>query len=352
VNNTAPNNPDDEDGIKTAAAAWIVQRDEGFTEAQAAEFEQWKESDPKHAAAVAKVEKTWGLFEKMPLLRVDPELSQELAELERRASPRQKFINLFPRIGAVAAAACFALATGVWFLLPASKDFVETYATTGLGYQRVVLPDESVVELNEGTALQVQFSATERHVNLTAGEAHFTIAPDASRPFTVNVGTVSVRAVGTAFNVRLDRESVEVVVTEGKVQIGKAKGSRAASAAAASPDESQVFEAGQWVIVSVATGSSSAPVVVTENPAVLREKLSWQTSRLVFRETPLAEVVEQFNLQNQVQLSIGDAELAARPVGGNFRADQVEAFIQLLEDQREITVERTDPDHIVLKTRR
>lgn len=349
MNKFVPETPDHDDSVEAIAAAWIAQRDEGFTEAQAAEFALWKNSDPKHAAAVAAVEKTYAVFEKMPLLRTDPKLSRDLARLEQQGRLRGKLIPLFSRIGIAAAAACLALAIGVWQMRPSSDDFAQSYTTTSQGYQRVTLPDESVVTLNNGTDIHVRFSATERHVTLVEGEAHFTVAENPSRPFVVNVGKIAVRAVGTAFNVRLAQESVEVLVTHGKVQIGKTSDFRSVATSPAPSEQSAVYKVGQRVIVPVDIESSSAPVVVNDDAIAIQKRLSWQASRLVFMETPLSEVVEQFNRRNQVQLSIGDPGLAARPVGGSFRADQVESFVQLLKDNGEISVERPDPKRIVLR---
>src|SRR5690349_20668988 len=53
------------------------------------------------------------------------------------------------------------------------------------------------------TLLEVDFSAKSRAVRLIAGEALFQVAKDAARPFVVAAGDARVRAIGTAFNVRL-----------------------------------------------------------------------------------------------------------------------------------------------------
>ena len=84
----------------------------------------------------------------------------------------------------------------------------------------------------------------------------------------------------------------------------------------------------------------------------MREKLLWQEQRLVFLETPLSEVLEQFNRRNTVQISLGDAELATLPVGGSFRPENVESFVHLLASNGDIIVERTSPDRIVLRKSR
>jgi transmembrane sensor len=99
-------------------------------------------------------------------------------------------------------------------------------------------------------------------------------------------------------------------------------------------------------------GPALAPRIENVAPAVVRETLAWQAPRLAFADTPLADVVEQFNRRNRIQLVIADPEIARRPVGGHFRADYVEAFVRLLETTRDISVERPDADHIVLRKAR
>ena len=85
--------------------------------------------------------------------------------------------------------------------------------------ERLTLEDGSVVELNHGGKLEIDFSSETRRVRLVRGEANFTVAKNPERPFVVNAGGVDVRAVGTVFNVRLAREAVEVVVSEGRVKL-------------------------------------------------------------------------------------------------------------------------------------
>ncbi|MGH7956064.1 MAG: iron-containing alcohol dehydrogenase, partial [Opitutaceae bacterium] len=75
----------------------------------------------------------------------------------------------------------------------------------------------SVVELNVDADILVDFSPVRRAVRLVRGEAHFTVATDAARPFVVSAGGVEVRAVGTGFAVHFAPQEIAVLVTEGQV---------------------------------------------------------------------------------------------------------------------------------------
>jgi len=84
------------------------------------------------------------------------------------------------------------------------------------------LPDGTTVILNANSSISYpeRFSENERKVELD-GEGYFKIKDDIHRPFIVKSGLVETKALGTAFNVREDKLSGEVIVslTDGKVVV-------------------------------------------------------------------------------------------------------------------------------------
>jgi transmembrane sensor len=96
----------------------------------------------------------------------------------------------------------------------------------------------------------------------------------------------------------------------------------------------------------------AAPVIERVAPELVRETLAWQGPRLMFVDTPLAEAIAQFNRRNQVQLELADAELEKLPIGGSFRAENVDAFVRLLASDGDVVVERRNAKHIVLSRRK
>jgi transmembrane sensor len=179
---------------------------------------------------------------------------------------------------------------------------------------------------------------------MEAGEAHFAVAPDAARPFIVSAGDVSVRAVGTAFNVRYaPGGAVEVIVAEGKVRVGQG-GPHSSAAATAS-----LVSAGERLVMP---RKVPAPVVEKISPDALRETLGWQSRLADFADAPLADVVARFNARSRVQLVIEDEVLAQRRIGGTFALDEAEAFVRLLERDGEIVGERHGETEIRLRRTR
>lgn len=327
------------------AAAWLAQRDEGLTADEAADFERWQQADPQHAAAVARLERTWTALQQLREFRPESRVHPN-RDLLAAARPAARIIP-FPSAALAGLAAAAAIAAFVWWphpaaLAPEVATAPAVYATTAGGYQRVTLDDGSLLELNADSRVRVAYTRAERRVQLERGEGHFTVAKNPQRPFFVVAGNVAVRAVGTAFNVRLAGDEVEVLVTEGRVRVENQ------AAGAAAPAGAPELGVGQRLVLSAQTGA--APVQ-PENlaPEAVQQVLAWQGSWLRFVDTPLASVVDQFNRHNRLQIELADASLASMPVDGNFRAENVEAFLRLLDSQPSLTVDRVDPDRIILR---
>ncbi|MBI5380424.1 MAG: FecR domain-containing protein [Opitutae bacterium] len=348
---------DDMERIEDAAAEWLVERAAGLSAARTREFERWRQLDPRHAEALARAEQTWALLEEMPQIRSELQPVVEFPIAKNTASEARARSRGTPWIRvALGLAAVVAIAALGWWQWPAAKH----YSTASGGYERVVLADGSVLELNSDTEVRVNFARHERRLELMHGEAHFSVAHDTTRPFVVNAQHVSVRAVGTAFNVRLATAVVEVLVTEGKVQLGKNSG-----AATAGPLNSEalglqqpngrptLLNANERLLIPAPGASqvepNAKPVEIERvSPAVIRAALAWQERKLVFADTPLREVVAQFNLRNRLQIVIADAAIAERPVGGTFAADNAEGFVRLLAEGGAIAVERRGEFEILL----
>lgn len=318
------------------AAAWLVKHDRGFTPEEQDAFFQWLALDARHGEWFARHRRTWVEFNL--LAEWKPEHSAEpnpdlLASLPRR----RRFPVAWWLAGALGAAAILTV-----MLLPRfSREVLPgpqaPLAILAQGYERRVLEDGSVIELNRGARLEVAYSAAERRVRLIEGEAGFTVAKNPARPFIVRAAGVDVRAVGTAFNISLGAHQVEVLVTEGRVRVDDALKGVSVLAPTAS-GEVPVLMAGHKVTVGVLPQS---PVEATRvSSTEVAQLLAWRPDLLEFDSTPLVAVVEAFNRRNTVQLVIADPSLRSMPIVASFRADNVEGFVRLLELTAGVRVER------------
>lgn len=312
--------------IEREAAAWVVREERGLSPAEQDAQSQWLAADPRHGDALRERRWAWREFDRVAGLpdaipaAPDPDL------LAPRMVGRRRRWLAAPVLAAAAALVFLALR-------PAPPAPVPPRAlSTALAApcERQTLTDGSVIELNRGARVSVEFSPGRRRVRLERGEAHFVVAKDAARPFVVEAGGVTARAVGTAFNVRVAPHDVEIVVSEGRVAIG--------GVADAASGMEPVLEPRQRAVVDLHHAAPAA-AIATLSEAAVAERLAWQPRLLDFSDAPLGEVVAEFNRRNPVQLVLAGAALPGLRVNATIRSDNVEGFVRLLESAFDVRAE-------------
>lgn len=337
--------------IEQQAAAWVVRCDRGLTPAEQDDFSQWLATDPRHGAQLARHRRHWQRLDKLVQWR--PECSAQPNPDLLAPPPRPRLRWFLPVSLSLAAAAAVFVAATVW--RPAAPQAHQPSITTASPHGQRVLPDGSIVELNRGAVVTVHYIDGERRVRLEEGEAHFTVTKDPARPFIVTARGFDVRALGTAFNVRLEDKAVEVLVTEGHVQVGSPPPSPTApESQRAHPPEPPLIprlEAQQRAVVSLLP-QPEPPRIATLTPGEIARVLSWQHRLLNFTAAPLAELVAEFNRRNAVQLVLIDSELAAMRISATFRSDNIDGFLRLLEAGFGVRADRRGESEILLRKAR
>lgn len=344
--------------IDREAATWAARREAGLSAAAQRGLEAWLSADARHGEALREVERSWARLDALRDTELGEKLERELDESSERA---RRGVRLMPWLsGALAASVvCALIYLAGWRPARTERSFAGTL-TTEVGVVRAVpLPDGSTLRLNTHSAAEVVFTKTERRVRLAHGEAFFTVAKDATRPFVVNAAGVDVRAVGTEFNVRVRAEGVDVVVREGKVRVEDA--ATGASLLVASEGEvgraraeAEILAAGHRARVPVvAPPGAGSPAVtrVTVKDEEIARSLAWHEGRLVFEAAPLREIVAEFNRYNRRPIVIEDPELAVRSFGGTFEANDTRTFLELLRTEG-IVGEDRGAAGVVLRARR
>lgn len=320
--------------IDRQAAHWVARLDVLPRPAMLeAEFETWINADIRHRVAYLRHDAMWRKTQVMERLRplqerpIDADL---LAPASRRGWLAWR----------VAAAALMVISVA---LLAANVPELwgeQVYATGVGNYQRIYLQDGSSIEMNTDSKVRVRLTEHSRRVELLRGEAKFQVAHDANRPFdVVSAGNV-VRAVGTAFSVRIRNDRrMEVLVTEGRVVVVPVKANKQVTTVMAAPR----VAAGQAAIIA------ADAVTVEPLPApVAARRLAWTAGKLIFDDDPLATAVAEFNRYNEIQLVVGNPAIGAVRVSGNFEVTNVQSFLAALQRVFAIHAEPDGNDTLVL----
>jgi transmembrane sensor len=187
------------------AIAWHIRLSDPATgEADWAAFNDWLDADPANAEAYDLV-----AFD-------DARLSDVIGADVAVANDNQVEVLPWYRRRAVFAVVASALLAVIG--IPAfwsGRDF-ETIQTRPGETRDIALSDGSHITLNGDTRIALD-RGNERLARLEAGEAAFTIHHEAAQPFVVETGGVTLKDVGTVFNVRHLGDALDVAVAEGAV---------------------------------------------------------------------------------------------------------------------------------------
>lgn len=306
-----------------AAGAWLARRDRGFTPAEQDAFSEWLAADPRHRAAFARLDRTWGALDSLAAWQpADGAAPNPDLLAPARPGPLLRRGRFFAVAGLGLAAT---LAAVFWRPFPAANDAAIAPGVRVIPKpERQALADGSVAEVKHGGRLELAFGTAERRVRLDEGEIYLSVAKDPARPFVVDAGGTLVRAIGTAFSVRRESDGIDILVTEGSVRVEPAGNSPV------------IVAQGERTRIE----GSRRPIVSPVNADIIARDHAWREVRLEFADLPLRAVVTEFNLRNVRQLAIGDSAAGNVKVAGTFRADQPEAFVRLLEAGFGIAVER------------
>lgn len=335
--------------IEQEAAEWFCKRDSGqWTAEDQAQFEAWQSSTANRVAYL-RINAGWKRTARLKALGagvpagVIPApnawgdtrfpggktgVSVEPAAAESGVAKHFSAARL-----SVAASVVLALAAGI-YLYGTGLLSGNQYSTPVGGLDTVALADGSEVTLNTDTRIRVDLNDSQRRIVLDKGEAFFDVAKDAKRPFVVRVEDKLITAVGTKFSVRREGGEVKVTVTEGKVRIDRPAGQ--------SPALLSAGGIARTAKTDVLVSAGSAPEA--------EQLLSWRKGFLMFEATPLSDAVAEFNRYNTRKIVIQDPATAALRIGGNFRSNNTDAFLWLLQSGFPVNVERHS-DRIVLTRR-
>lgn len=311
-----PRAHDDQEHAADEVVARYVALQAGETSAsQRLDFMRWTAESPPRREAVE------------DLRRIDTDLdalrghyAAEVATLARPAARPAL------RRAAGLAAACVA-GLGLVFLATAGRTVT---ASGGLPAQ-VSLGDGSRVHLDAGASVDIPYAPWSRHVTVRGGDAVFDIVHDERRPFSVAVGRMAIRDLGTRFLVQTGRGGMTVSVYEGAVEIDPGTGT-----------PSRLLSPGTAMTVSTDGEMRAAPL------AGEAEATAWRQGRLIFDDTPLADVAERLSRYGGEKVVIGSPAIAGLRISGSFELANRAGLLRAIEATLPVTARRTGEQTVLI----
>ena len=332
--------------ITKEACAWIAQLDgdQPLSGEDLAALREWMNRSPAHRRELKRLAELWGH------LNLLTELAGARTEPSARAAKGHGSLRAWRPATATLGVLCGLLLAVVGVVLIWNKD---SNPPADLAYRTTVgeqlqqrLPDGSMLTLNTDSSVRLAFSKADRAVWLLHGEAHFEVTHDRDRPFVVYAGNGLVRAVGTAFSVRVQDREVEVVVTEGTVELASASAAGSAGSAPRS-SEARISKLAMLEAGHAASFSDHVESLASVPADELARRVSWKQGMLVFSGDRLDAVVHEVSRYTTRPIEFADPAARELRVGGQFRVDDIDALFDALELSFGVKVRR-DGERIVL----
>ncbi len=317
-----PNLPE----LNQQAIDWLITlRADNISDEDMHGFADWLSQDAAHAAAFAEAEdmfndmiaagkslrqklsKTVEASKSNPTQAIEPVISDNPAKTRKQTKQKKHWL-------AIPLALAAALLVAVLGVMPQQAHLFDAYLSdyhTGTGELRdIALSDGSHLLLNTNSAVSMDYQDNLRLITLHHGQVRFTVAKDSKRPFEVQIGNLSVRALGTVFEVyNQETGGISVTVQE-----------HAVSARLTTPQENTPSEQAQPVVINEGQqlhylGGNYLP---SPKNSDISQLTAWQQQKLFINDRPLSEAITELNRYRNGRIVVPDAALNNQRITGVF----------------------------------
>ena len=228
-------------------------------------------------------------------------------------------------------AASIALLIGAYFFYQNTMVSDEIVIASLEEIKEITLPDSSKVWLNKHSELSYSKDFETRDLKLN-GEAFFEIKRDESRPFIIYTMETKTTVLGTSFNINSDDKAVKITVVTGKVAFENINNS--------------VAKKVELVKGELATlDAVSNKIILSDNVDV--NFLAWKDQKIIFDETPLAEIEKILEDYFGVEIEIVEKRIYAKRGTGTFVDPTLENVLMVLSHGLGLQYKKVDNKYVI-----
>jgi len=301
------------------------------------------------------LEQKWDAFEAKLDAAEKNEIAATEQESQHNTSSNGRIVKFFKLSVWVAASALLVI---LWF---AKSRQVENSGTNVIvapknGISKVQLPDGTKVWLNSGSKLvyNADYGKEFRKVSL-AGEGFFDVVKDAYHPFILTTSTISIRVLGTQFNVRAynkDKTS-ETSLVRGRIELTVLK----------NPEKKIILKASEKLTIINKEQDSSRRI--TQRPTdeevplialgrihkakkdTLPSEALWMENKLAFDAESFENLAEQMERRYNISIVFKNEETKKLRFTGRFQNEPIDRALKALQASAYFHF-KTDSNKIVI----
>lgn len=267
--------------------------------------------------------------------KINPIVQQQMLERIRKKIRPASYFSTKHWMGVAATITILVVFAFTAFLLAENRNYDRDMTITVAKGQKadLLLPDGSRVWINSGSTLKYgsRFNKKERMVQLE-GEAYFEVAENKDAPFTVHSDEFSVKALGTAFDIKAypDDDLYSVVLVQGRIEAG---------------DENNklLLTANQKIIYN-RTNKNIQKTDVYDG----RIYAGWINNQLSFESETFEEIASTLERNYNVSITFETESLKDIRYSGTLNNNSLESILQILSLTSPLSY-RLEDSHIYIK---
>lgn len=331
------------------ASDWIAKLDRGLTKAEKKHLSNWLSIDILNIEVLFEVAKMWDKMDDLSRLSdIFPQTDV------KQKQTRKTFVAIAASLVVALTLMLYQSGSNLFPFVQSTSSIVAMQASyqTNVGESNTInLPDNSKIVLNTNSFVHVKYTQNSRIIELLRGEIHIDVAHDILRPLSVIAGGKIIQAVGTAFNVEVRSDLVELIVTDGKVLVAQKDNTvknDIEQMAKRLPQNSLAISKGEKV--DLETSGKTQGKVTKVDPIDIAANLSWRNGNLIFRGESLAEAMIEISRYTDIKFELSDdLELQKVQVAGMFKTGDVTGLLDVLTRNFNISYQKVGPQKIILK---
>lgn len=265
---------------------------------------------------------TLNLVVEIPVSNFDTKAEFEALIQKRNREAENKFnFSKYLKIAAVLIVLLSGTVLINFYLNPSSEITTIAY-NSNIEENKVVLPDNSKVYLNEASSVTYTASKWDKDRTLTLkGEAYFDV--EEGKTFTVKTEFGSVQVLGTTFNIYNHKNTFSVTCYTGKVRVNY-------------NNKDIILNPGQ----TYSNTNNKIQVVKQTKP-------QWLSEQSVFDATALVEVIKAIEQQKNIRIDI-NLDKTYTFTGGYQHDDAPEDILKLISETLGISYKKVNENHFEL----
>jgi transmembrane sensor len=256
-------------------------------------------------------------------------------ETERPVNRSRKFLRYFLQAAATLILVCLLSLSWNWLTnkkenIPNLKNkFTQIFIPRGQKGQ-ITLNDGTKIWLNSNTILKYPDNCgNDQRKIMLDGEAYLDVAKDPDHPFILETSTVTLKVLGTSFNVKCysKENTVETTLINGSLEILPGNsGIRSGKRVTLKPNEKAVFlKNNNSILIDELDNSGQkndklshrmqkSPISITQVESII----SWKDNHLTFRDESFEEITKKMESWYGVEIRVEDDKLNKFHFTGKF----------------------------------